>query len=96
MTELTAPKPRRPAADPIDLSGLRASRRRFNLPRPDAARWAWRLNAASLGATTVVATVAFFNSEPWGAMAVSLCILVFLSTALVYRILGMRRRQLRP
>jgi hypothetical protein len=29
-------------------------------------------------------------------MAVSLCILVFLSSALVYRILGLRRRELRP
>ncbi|MEA2645357.1 MAG: hypothetical protein QOE92_440 [Chloroflexota bacterium] len=96
MTELKAPKPRRPAPEAIDLSGLRASRRRFSLPRPDPARMAWRVNAASLGATTVVATVAFFRSEPWGAMAVSLCILVFLSSALVYRILGLRRRELRP
>ena len=96
MAELKPPAPPRPAPESIDLTGLRASRRRFSLPRPDAARWAWRLNAASLGATTVVATVAFFRSEPWGAMAVSLCVLVFLSTALVYRVLGLRRRQLRP
>lgn len=79
-----------------DLTSLRAKRRRFSMPRISLARLAWRLNAASLGAGAVIATVAWVRSESWGALATSLSVFAFLSTTLVYRIARLRQREPQP
>lgn len=78
------------------MRSLRAHHVRIRLPELSVAKVAWRANAASLGAATVIATVAMLHQTRWGAMVACLSFLAFLGSALVYRIAQLPVRRLRP
>lgn len=78
------------------MDSLRARVPRFQLPKPSLAMLAWRGNAASLGAATVIGTVAMIQQTRWGSMATTLSILAFFGSGLVYRIAHLQARELRP
>ncbi len=78
------------------MDSLRVRLPRFRLPKPSLAAIAWRGNAATLGAASVIATVALVEQTSWGSMATTVSILAFLGSGLVYRIAHLQSRELRP